>query len=65
MGERTKRLTIGRSLELLQMEYGTQVREVRKVNNSYYADRILGEVREFTRDEILKIEDNIYNNFGY
>lgn len=65
MGERTKRLTIGRALELLQLRYGTQVENVGKIGKLYFVNRVLGETLVFTRDEILKIEDDMYSGFGY
>ena len=61
---RTKRLTLERSLKLLQLEYGTQVKEIKKENNKYYANEICGSIRKFTREEILEIENNIYGAFG-
>ena len=62
---RTKRLTLRRALKILQMEFGTQVKQLTKKDMSYIADSICGYQKPFTREEILKIEDEIYSSFGY
>jgi hypothetical protein len=61
---RTKRLTLNRALKLLQMEYGTQVEQVKKEDNLYIANSICGEKRTFTKLDILNIENEMYSNFG-
>lgn len=65
MGKRTKKLTLQRALKLLQIEYGSQVKEVNKVKGLYYASEICGSIRKFTREDILKIEDEMYAGFGF
>lgn len=62
--KRTKRLTLDRALKLLQLRYGTQVSEIKKEGSSYYVNQICGEVGEFTRKDILELEDEIYGAFG-
>lgn len=65
MSRRTKRLTLQRALKLLQIEYGSQVKEVKKVKELYYASEICGIIRRFTKEDILKIEDEMYAGFGF
>jgi hypothetical protein len=62
---RTKRLTLNRALTILQLNYGTQVQRLEKVNHGYLADSICMDKRLFTREEILNLEDEMYNTlFG-
>lgn len=63
--KRTKRLTLDRVLKLLQLRYGTQVKQVIKDKELYTADSICCVKRVFTRKDILDIEDKMYSNFGY
>lgn len=64
MYSRTKRLTSQRALKLLQIEYGSQVKKIKKDGDIYFASEICGSVREFTREDILNIENEIYGMFG-
>lgn len=64
MVARTKRLTLGRALEILQLRYGTQVRTVRVESGVYHVDSICRYHREFSRADILKIEDEMFAQFG-
>jgi len=61
---RTKRLTIDRVLKILQLRYGTQVQKVIKHGGTYIVDSILCEKREFSRNAILTIEDEMYSVFS-
>lgn len=61
---RTKRLTDGRALSILQLNYGSQIRRIVKEKSKYIADSICCEKREFTREDILKLEDEMYSAFG-
>jgi len=62
--KRTKKLTLKRALKILQLRYGTQVQNIRKNNNFYIADSICNTLKEFSRTDILNIEDQIYSSFG-
>lgn len=62
---RTKRLTLERALKILQLEFGTQVKQIIKDKNTYIANSICGEKRKFSRIDILKLEDKMYSAFGY
>jgi hypothetical protein len=64
MVSRTKRLTLNRAKEILQLRYGSQVQTVRKFDTIYIADSILCEVQGFSRGAILAIEDELYSGFG-
>jgi|694.fasta_scaffold101085_6 hypothetical protein len=62
--KRTKKLTIKAALKILQLRFGTQVRNIIINKNKYIADSILCDKREFTKEEILKIEDDMFLQFG-
>ena len=61
---RTKRLTLKRVLQILQLRYGTQVQTVIFGCGVYNADTINGVRTGFSRLRILAIENELYNEFG-
>ena len=71
MIKRTKRLTESRALKILQLRYGTQVQKVKKITDKntygyglYFIDSIVNHSEYMTREDILAIENNIYQQFG-
>jgi hypothetical protein len=62
---RTKRLTLKRVLQILQLRYGTQVQKVIFNCGKYIADDICGEIMSFSRLDVLQIEDKIYSKYGF
>ena len=61
---RTKRLTILRALQILQLRYGSQVQSIKRNKDKYIVDSICCVESEITREDVLKIENEMYLSFG-
>ena len=72
MVKRTKRLSIQRALDILQMRFGTQIYRVDLINGRYMINcgnsiwvNGKGERNTFSKNDILEYEDSVYSRFGF